>query len=105
MLRGIYSVAHAMEAGARTQELAAENLTHAATPGYRRQGTHFTVGANDGSIEAATQHMPASRTYSHVDTGPVQQTNHPYDLAIIGDGFFALQGPTGPIYTRNGGFE
>jgi flagellar basal body rod protein FlgG len=105
MLRGIYSVANAMEAASRTQELAAENLTHAATPGYRRQGTHFTVAASDGSLEAATQHLPASRTFSHIDTGPVQQTDNPYDLAIIGNGFFALDGPNGTMYTRNGGFQ
>lgn len=107
MLRGIYSIASAMEAAARTQELAAENLTHSATPGYRRQGTLFTVGAMDGSIESATQHLPIApnpRTYSNVEPGPLQQTDNPYDVAIVGDGYFAVDGPAGTLYTRNGSF-
>ena len=35
----------------------------------------------------------------------MQQTGNPLDVALSGDGFFVLQGPRGPLYSRNGAFE
>jgi len=37
--------------------------------------------------------------------GALQQTGNPLDLAIEGDGFFQVQTPNGPRYTRDGGFH
>lgn len=37
--------------------------------------------------------------------GAFKMTNKPTDLAIAGEGFFALQGANGPVYTRNGTFD
>ena len=36
--------------------------------------------------------------------GALESTGNTYDLAIVGDGFFALQTPDGIRYTRNGAF-
>lgn len=36
--------------------------------------------------------------------GAIDSTGNPYDLAIAGDGFFAVQTPDGVRYTRNGAF-
>lgn len=36
--------------------------------------------------------------------GALESTGNTYDLAIVGDGFFALQTPDGVRYTRNGAF-
>ena len=33
------------------------------------------------------------------------KTDNPLDVAIQGDGWFAFQGPSGPIYTRDGRFK
>ena len=111
MLRGIYNVASAMEAASRNQEIAAENLTNAVTPGYRRQGTLFEVNADQGSDVLATSRISANghnvHGYSNFESGPLQQTSNPLDLALVGNsnGFFVVAGPNGPLYTRNGGFE
>jgi flagellar basal-body rod protein FlgG len=35
----------------------------------------------------------------------LQNTGNPLDLAISGQGFFTVQGPGGPLYTRNGNFR
>jgi flagellar basal body rod protein FlgG len=32
-------------------------------------------------------------------------TGNPTDLALTGQGFFAVNGPNGPLYTRNGSFQ
>jgi len=37
--------------------------------------------------------------------GSLQKTGRPLDLALSGDGFFVLDGPDGPLYTRNGVFH
>ena len=36
--------------------------------------------------------------------GAIESTGNTYDLAIVGDGFFALQTPDGVRYSRNGAF-
>lgn len=36
--------------------------------------------------------------------GPLRQTNNPFDLAVVGDGLFAVSTPNGVRYTRDGRF-
>ena len=36
--------------------------------------------------------------------GPLRQTGNPLDMALYGDGFFAVQAPGGTRYTRDGQF-
>ena len=38
------------------------------------------------------------------EQGALESTGNTYDLAIVGDGFFAVQTPDGVRYTRNGAF-
>ena len=37
--------------------------------------------------------------------GKLSVTGHPLDLALAGPGFFQVQGPNGPLYTRQGQFH
>jgi flagellar basal body rod protein FlgG len=107
MLSGLYSAAAALELGARNHEVIAENLAHVATPGYRRQGLIFDSFAdslmNPSGEPQRLVTEPAS--FSMMEAGPLQQTHNPLDVAVVGDAFFVLQGPNGPVYTRNGAFE
>jgi flagellar basal-body rod protein FlgF len=109
MLRGIYSVANAMEVAAHNQEIVSENLVNATTPGYRRQGLLFEANpayslANSPDETPAPQGSKVS-PYLYLEPGSLQQTNNPLDAAVTGNAFFVVQGPTGPLYTRNGSFE
>jgi flagellar basal body rod protein FlgG len=111
MLRGIYSAAYAMDMAARNQEIISDNLVHVTTPGYRRQGLLFEAAASSVmpapgeavAASAATGQPPSS--YVRQEQGTLQQTNNPFDMAISGTPFFVVEGPNGPLYTRNGGFE
>jgi flagellar basal body rod protein FlgG len=65
----------------------------------------------DRSLGRATEptgESLGSRTaeaYHDFRPGPLQQTGHTYDLALSDpDRFFVLDGPNGPLYTRNGSF-
>jgi flagellar basal-body rod protein FlgF len=45
-------------------------------------------------------------TFTDFKPGPLQLTAHPFDLALSEpDQFFVVQGPDGPMYTRDGAFR
>ncbi len=112
MLRGLYDAGSALQAATINQEVTAENLAHATTPGYRRQGVTFQALLAAGLRPDPTSSAPAAgagashtASYTLFTPGPVQQTGNPLDLALSGDAFFALESPQGPVYTRNGSFQ
>ena len=109
MIRGMYSAATAMVVASEQQEVTAYNLAHSSTPGYRERG--LVVESFDrvlGRTLDPTGDIVGARTigaYSDFQAGPLQQTGHPYDLALGDpDRFFVVAGPNGPLYTRNGTF-
>ena len=104
-----------MSACQRAQEVSASNLANLNTTGfkvdrpvfsavyartvYRTQGNTATpIGALSGGALLTT-------TYTDFQAGAFQKTDNPMDLAIEGDGFFAIQTPRGTRYTRNGAFQ
>jgi flagellar basal body rod protein FlgG len=111
MLRGVYSLASAMDVAATNHELVAENLAHVNSPGYRRQSMQFesyapamAAGTSPQAGDGITN-VRSGGVYTQFDSGPLQQTGNPLDVALGGDGFFVMQGPRGPLYSRNGAFE
>ncbi len=46
--------------------------------------------------------MNAGFQYPDVSGGAIQLTGNPLDVAIVGDGYFAVQTPQGERYTRAG---
>jgi flagellar basal-body rod protein FlgF len=48
--------------------------------------------------------VAADREVTDLSPAAIRQTEEPLDLAIQGDGFFAVQTPQGVRYTRNGQF-
>lgn len=100
MIRGIYSAAAGMEAMSTKQDATAHNLSHATKPGYRREIMRFEgIGQPDDLVG------PTSALASDFSQGTLEQTHNVFDVAINGPGFFSVQGPSGPLYTRSGVFE
>jgi len=98
---------------ARTQALdtAAANLANAQTPGYRAEREYFR-SALLGPAAADSQLGRAVNNYGllggdrlNLGQGALQQTGNPLDLAIEGQGFFAVQTAHGVRYTRDGSFH
>jgi flagellar basal-body rod protein FlgF len=87
----------------RAQAANTHNLANASTTGFKADLSAF-------QSRAVTGPGYASRVYATDQTvgwdhgqGPVQQTGNPLDLAIHGQGFFAVQDATGQeAYTRAG---
>jgi flagellar basal-body rod protein FlgF len=111
MLQGYYSAASGMSAALQNQDILAQNLAHAPVPGYRRQSLSFAEFVNSQNETAAPEsNQPLhganlARHTTSFDPGAYQKTGNPLECAIQGDGFFVLDGPNGPLYTRNGQFQ
>jgi flagellar basal-body rod protein FlgF len=98
---------------ARTQALdtAASNLANAQTAGYRAEREYFRSallgqGGEDSQLgQAVNRYGLLGGDRLSMAQGPMQQTGSPLDLAIQGDGFFAVQTANGVRYTRDGSFH
>jgi flagellar basal-body rod protein FlgF/flagellar basal-body rod protein FlgG len=98
---------------ARTQALdtAASNLANAQTPGYRAEREFFrSVLLGPDAVDSQLGHVVNNYGLlggDHLDMGQgtLTATGNPLDLAVEGEGFFQVQTPNGPRYTRDGGFH
>jgi len=98
---------------ARTQALdtAAANLANAQTPGYRAEREFFRSvllgpDAADSELGATVNNyglLGGDRL--SMAQGALEPTGNPLDLAIEGQGFFMVETPNGPRYTRDGSFH
>jgi flagellar basal-body rod protein FlgF len=86
-------------------ELIAHNMANANTVGFKRRCTSFTnamAAQSDGGSEAEAQTAPGTVDFSQ---GTLVQTDRTLDVALYGKGFFILESPEGPLYTRHGIFQ
>ncbi|MGA3130842.1 MAG: flagellar hook basal-body protein [Terracidiphilus sp.] len=98
---------------ARTQALdtAAANLANAQTPGFRAEREFFRSvllgpdGANSQLGETVNNYGLLGGDRLSMAQGAIAETGNPLDLAIEGQGFFMVQTPNGPRYTRDGSFH
>jgi len=98
---------------ARTQALdtAAANLANAQTPGYRAEREYFRSvmlgpDALDSQLgKTVNNYGLLGGDRLSMAQGAIEQTGNPLDLAIEGQGFFMVQTPNGPRYTRDGSFH
>ena len=110
---GAYAIVGSALLQQRRLELLANNLAQINTPGYKADTPVFriyesTTGAETGQSNqfgsAVVQQSAWKFTHTDFTQGPANLTDNPLDLALNGDGFFVLQSPDGPRYTRSGRF-
>ena len=96
------TVASAMEAYVKAQEITARNVANVATPGFKRNIAMFenVAGESEG-----TEVPTVTQVSLDLSQGSLTPTYNALDLAVKGDGFFTVQGPDGFSYTRNGSFR
>ena len=97
-------------AQSRAQDVLANNIANADTPGFKAERTLFSDWLNrargvdaprGGAVQASVQDRA---TYRDAAAGPMQRTGNPFDLALSGPGFFTVQTANGPRLTRAGRF-
>lgn len=113
----IYMAAAAALAYEKRLEVIANNLANVTTAGFKRDDVAFQAYLTSAESVATAIDLPypdgqAGESFwvtyeSHTDfsPGPLQQTGNRLDLALNGKGFFSVESPEGPVYTRRGNFR
>jgi flagellar basal-body rod protein FlgF len=106
---GIWMAASGASAQMTALDATANNLANATTPGYKAQQAvfqeHLVSAMLAGSGQKEMRYVGVAEVASDVRTGPLQATQRPLDVAIDGEGYFAVQTPSGERFTRAGGFQ
>ncbi|HHX73858.1 MAG TPA: flagellar hook-basal body protein [Firmicutes bacterium] len=117
MIRGLYTAAAGMMVEAARQEIITHNLANSETHGFKKDlavqltqtavplvraggptgGSRQVLGTLDWGVLVAGIHTSGEQ-------GSLQETGRALDLALSGEGFFAVETPRGVRYTRNGAF-
>ncbi|MFN7993819.1 MAG: flagellar hook basal-body protein [Bryobacteraceae bacterium] len=98
------SAASGLRAKMESLEMLANNLANAATDGYKvdREGySLYSSSAGDDAFNLPTIERP----WTDFSQGTLRSTGNPLHMALAGNGLFAVNGPSGPLYTRNGNFR
>lgn len=125
MIRGLYTGASGMIAQMGRIDVLSNNLANVDTPAYKRDTTIMKAfpemlihRVNDDGVRVippgSYDLMPIvgklgtgveiNEVFTRFAQGAFKQTGNDFDLALEGEGFFAVQTPQGERYTRNGGF-
>ncbi|MBI1186321.1 MAG: flagellar basal-body rod protein FlgF [Alphaproteobacteria bacterium] len=90
----------------RRMEIAAHNLANMTTTGFKADMLIVDDVASNPARNAEAPHdIRFARDITvgrNMRAGAVEVTNEPLDVAIEGDGFLMVMGPSGVAYTRNG---
>jgi flagellar basal-body rod protein FlgF len=96
--------ASGMRSRMESLDLLANNIANASTGGYKADREFYSLYAASEADSGIT--MPViEKPYTDLSQGVLQTTGNTLDLALSGQGFFSVQGPNGPLYTRNGSFR
>lgn len=123
MVRGLYSAWTGMLNEQKRLDVIANNLANSATVGYKKEGVTsqsfreiMAVKTKDASVDWRQEKIGMVRpgvkigeVYTDYTPGSLRLTGNTYDMALDGDGFFAVeytnaQGQTSTQYTRAGQF-
>jgi flagellar basal-body rod protein FlgF len=101
MDNGLYSAAGAMRSGEKRLETIAHNLANVSTRGFKRETTfeQAVKSARGGDLQVVASLAPDA------SQGPLEATGNPFDLALDGRGWFAIEEANGRSYTRDGSFK
>ncbi|MHC4125725.1 MAG: flagellar hook-basal body protein [Planctomycetota bacterium] len=85
----------------------AHNLANVSTVGYKRKCNAFSKSLTAQGAETEAETGDAADLYATFDfsQGSFIETNRSLDFALCGKGFFVIETPNGPLYTRNGVFR
>ncbi|HRE45573.1 MAG TPA: flagellar basal-body rod protein FlgF [Terricaulis sp.] len=92
----------------RRMDVAANNLANVATAGFKADALVMEeANRTEAHADADPRDIRFVRDVTlmrDMRQGPIAMTGNPLDVAIEGDGFFMVEGPNGPLFTRDGAF-
>jgi flagellar basal body rod protein FlgG len=100
--------ANGLQASMDSIDMLANNMANASTGGFKADrefySTYLAPEIN-GSDRSVGESPVVQRQWTDFSQGTLVSTGNPTDLALSGSGFFVANGPSGPLYTRNGSFQ
>lgn len=101
MINGIEILVNAAAEQISRLNSVTHNIANVSTPGFKAERFNFLKASSEnGANKGRPAQVPATTVdYSQ---GVMQKTGNVLDLAIHGDGFFAVQTKAGVSYTRDG---
>ena len=94
----------------KQMEVVANNMANLNTAGFKAE--EVMVAETDVKTKSDTTPFGRQVAYVHdlgtvrdTKEGPLQKTGAPLDVAVHGSGYFTLDSPSGPRYTRAGHFR
>jgi flagellar basal-body rod protein FlgF len=109
---GYYAACTALMSRTQALDTIANNMANASTVGFRAQHNVFSsvlasAGSSNGSAlnKAINNYGTLSATTFDQNQGAISKTGNDLDMAIQGSGYFVVQTPGGPMYSRNGAFQ
>jgi len=91
----------------RELDVVANNIANMNTTGFKADGSLFEEYLNSAARAADTRvsFVRDRATWIDMSAGAIERTGNALDVAINGDGFFAVQTQQGVRYTRNGSLQ
>jgi flagellar basal-body rod protein FlgF/flagellar basal-body rod protein FlgG len=112
---GLYAAYTGLLSRTQALDTAANNLANAGTTGFRAQRDYFRgvlAGGMDQDADTASQVGQSVNGFGvlggnrlDLGQGELKATGNPLDLALEGQGFFAVKTANGIRYTRDGAFS
>lgn len=108
MIKGIYASGSGMQPRLMRLDVIANNIANADTTGFKKDDIFVQILKDAGVAQSVGKGDLAGldvKEFTDFTEGSLRPTSNPLDIAIQGDGFFALETPQGIRYTRNGNFK
>jgi flagellar basal-body rod protein FlgF len=100
-------ISTSLDALTKEYEIITHNLANVSTAGYKRRCNAFSK-VLEARVTDPQAYSPGSvelDTSFDFSQGNVVKTDRKLDFALFGKGFFQIETPDGPVYTRNGIFN
>lgn len=113
LFSGFYTAASGVLMQQRTLNVISNNIANVSTPGFRTERVVSTTfddvlqreeGVKTG-IGGGSPIRIVRDVATNFDPNFLQETGRPYDAAIVGEGYFTIQGTDRELMTRNGNFD
>jgi len=107
MTEPISQISTSIDALTQELEIITHNLANASTSGFKRRCNAFSkvLDAQNGAPDTFSPGKIELESALDFSQGSPVQTGRPLDFTLMGKGFFVVETPEGPLYTRNGSFE
>jgi flagellar basal body rod protein FlgG len=86
-------------------EIIAHNIANVSTVAFKRRCNAFSKSLEAQEAESYSPGTIDLNSVFDFSQGSTAQTGRPLDFALHGKGFFVIETPEGPLYTRNGTFS